>query len=71
VYPNPTTSALTFELNNAKNATVKIYDLKGNMVCSKDLSSMNTVQVSNLASGLYNYIVTTNEGSTKGKFVKE
>jgi len=71
VYPNPTTSSLTFELNNAKNATVKIYDLKGNMVCSKDLSSMNTVQVSNLSSGLYNYIVTTNEGSTKGKFVKE
>ncbi len=71
VYPNPTTSTLTFELNNAKNATVKIYDLKGNMVCSKDLSSMNTVQVSNLASGLYNYIVTSNEGSTNGKFVKE
>ena len=71
VYPNPTTSTLTFELNNAKNAMVKIYDLKGNMVYTKDLSSSNTIQVASLSSGLYNYIVTTNEGSSTGKFVKE
>ena len=70
VYPNPTTSSLTFELNNAVNASVKIYDLKGNVVVSANLNG-TAVDVKGLSSGLYNYVVTSNEGTTKGKFVKQ
>ncbi len=70
VYPNPTTATLTFELNNATNTSVRIYDLKGNVVVATNLNGSN-VDVRALSAGLYNYVVTSNEGTTKGKFIKE
>jgi len=62
IYPNPATSEFTIELPNGKPFTAEIYNLTGKCVKrSADLNSGETIQVSELNSGIYLVKITSNK----------
>ena len=61
VYPNPATTRLTIDLNEAGNANVKIYNILGQVVIEETLQNIsNNINIAELSSGLY--IVRVNQG---------
>ncbi len=68
IYPNPTKDILNFEGLNAASIEVSIFDILGKNVLNKSLNSSETLNVSQLESGLYT--ITINE-TFASKFIKE
>ncbi len=71
-YPNPTTDVLNINLN--ENATtVSVLSLDGKLISTENVNSnIVTLNVSDLASGVYFYEVVTAEGDKlRNKFVKK
>ncbi len=59
VYPNPTTSYVTFGLNDEKAKYADIYDLTGKKLASVELTGKVTkVDVSSYDNGMYIYVIT-------------
>lgn len=75
VYPNPFTSQVTFNFDNEiNNGSIKIYDVQGKVVMSKENVSGRQVIVErgNLNSGMYFYSITKdNQDICKGKLIVE
>lgn len=80
LYPNPVKENLTaeFELNKSVNdATVKVFDINGRLVMSKDVNllqrGVNKVQlnVNNLKKGVYIMTLTTSKEQKTNKFIVE
>ena len=75
LYPNPAVSTVT--LSNGKGLqldTAAIYDIDGKLVRNIDLSSMGTeksIDVSNLASGVYLVQIQGENGSTVKRLIKK
>jgi hypothetical protein len=72
VYPNPAESYFTIVSSQGKLALVELYDLKGQCVISRKLSSVNNeVQVNDfsLLPGVYFYKIVTSSASCYGKIV--
>lgn len=67
VYPNPTSSQLTLQTVN-KIAQVKIYNMLGALVQTESSKSFSVDQ---LPVGVYVIDITTNEGISHSRFVKE
>jgi hypothetical protein len=63
VYPNPTSSNFNLKYNmpkSSENITVSVYDVLGNLVVSKSLSStegITKIETSNLTNGTYVYVI--------------
>ena len=63
VYPNPTSSNFNLKYNmpkSSENITVSVYDVLGNLVVSKSLSSTEgnaKIETSNLTNGTYIYVI--------------
>jgi hypothetical protein len=54
MYPNPASSTVYFDLNDAKNYTVNIFDITGKLqIQSTITATQNTVDVSSLRAGMY------------------
>jgi len=54
VFPNPTTAAVYFETTaNLQNQTVSVYNLSGQLVTEKQISTENTLDLSGLSAGMY------------------
>lgn len=75
LYPNPTKNELTVKSSNplSKIQTISIYDLQGQLIQTVSISdsSIETIQISNLSSGMYLANITDSNGiSTMKKFVK-
>lgn len=71
VYPNPVQNELFISSNNVDKTTVKVIDLNGNVVIQKILStSVNSVDTSILTKGMYLIQVSSNEGTTTKKVIK-
>lgn len=70
IYPNPTTEALTVNVNSKINS-VDIYDLSGKLVRNTSVSAENKVNVQDLKNGTYVLKVNTEAGSTAHKFIKK
>jgi hypothetical protein len=68
IYPNPTKDILNFEGFNTPSIEVSIFDILGKRVLEKSVSNGNTIDVSELANGVYT-IKINNEVSSK--FIKE
>ena len=75
VYPNPTETNLTFQLNeNSKEYKLKIFDITGKVYKKTSLNGVSTtIDVSVLSKGVYLYYIYNREGSRllRGKFVKQ
>ena len=71
LYPNPTSGKVTIEVNNLTHVSVSVYDLNGRIIKTKDLSSFdNSVDISNLQSGMYLFKIKSQEGETIKKVLK-
>ena len=76
VYPNPASTALTFDVQNPSNQaqTLKIYDLAGKMLFEKPISPNEltiNLQVSDFTNdnGVYIYSISSNQNTFTGKFI--
>lgn len=71
VYPNPADFNINFNLSVAQKGTVEITDITGRVVVSQSLSgaAVTTVNVSNVAPGLYLYNLVTGSQSFSGKII--
>ncbi len=70
VYPNPTTGVLNIQLQNNSTATALVYDIMGRKVLSKKINTTDTLNVSNLNSGVYILQITTKNGTISKRIVK-
>ena len=71
IYPNPATEEATvlFDLDKSASVTINVYDALGRIVYTVPAQQMNngtqqvTVPVASLASGVYNVVLSTGNGS--------
>ena len=72
IYPNPATTRLTVDLNEADKANVTIYNILGQAVIEETLHGIsNSINIAELSSGLYFVKVTQNGRSHTVKISKE
>ena len=73
VYPNPATNTLTINLSSfIKNETIEITDVLGKQIYKQSLSGINTIiDISKWSEGVYFYHVKGDNGTERGKFLKE
>src|ERR1035437_10114592 len=76
VYPNPSESILNIGFSKDLNTKIdfKIYDVSGRLVSDDEFYGTvkpNTINISNLNSGIYFYEVLSDNGIIRNKFIKE
>lgn len=70
LYPNPTTSQLTFAAKyDLSGSVIHIYDMAGRLL-SEIRPASNTIDVSRLSAGVYNLVLITNGKKITRQFVK-
>lgn len=69
MFPNPTTDVISVNLRNTIATSLTLIDLEGKKVLSNRDS--NTIDISKVASGLYLLQVSTSNGSTTRKVIKQ
>ncbi len=70
VYPNPATT--TFTVNVAETVkSILIYDIAGRLISSYANLNDNTVGVESLVSGVYQVVITTDEGTYTSRLIKK
>ena len=71
IYPNPAKELLYIELNDYQNATIEIFNLKGQLMLVNPLDSKNTeLNITNLRSGYYLVKINQKEGLLVKRFIK-
>ncbi|MDA8886470.1 T9SS type A sorting domain-containing protein [Bacteroidia bacterium] len=65
IYPNPATDVITINFSLDKIVTVKIYDILGNTMITKNVRSGDRIDISELAKGVY--VVRTESNSQFSK----
>ena len=71
LYPNPTKDFVTIEINVLDNVKLKIFDVNGQFIFSKELkTTSNTINISHFASGVYLFEVSNDNGKTIKKVIK-
>jgi hypothetical protein len=72
IYPNPASGIVNFEFANVlDNGNLKIFTMNGRLVKEVNLSNQKsiTLDISDLKSDGYIYLLTTNDGYQTGKFI--
>jgi hypothetical protein len=70
VYPNPASGAINVVTNNGEAATIRITSMNGKMVLNQSVNQTeNTVNISDLTSGIYFYEVNTQNAVSRGKLI--
>ena len=71
MYPNPTNNFVTVEINDLTNAKLQVLDITGKILMNQALNAnSNNVDVQHLPSGMYLFKVSSNEGTSTGKIIK-
>ena len=74
ISPNPVTTILNIQFSkNLTNGNIKVFDLLGKQILTKEISSNNLTQlnVSNLSKGMYLVKVTSGKNVQTKRFLKE
>jgi hypothetical protein len=71
VYPNPVARLLNVRIGKAKAGSVKIVDLRGNVVMDVNMADHAALDISHLTNGVYFVKVMSNEIQVVTKIVKE
>ncbi|GHT64823.1 hypothetical protein AGMMS50239_23270 [Bacteroidia bacterium] len=71
IYPNPVADVLNIASGSLRIKNVKIMDALGKIIRIDDALKSNTINVSNLTSGLYAIQITTDNGVVTKMFVKK
>ena len=70
IYPNPSSGNINIELNNSSSNThIRIYNVLGHIVFSKETANQNSYKISNLKSGIYFVHVHNQKQNYYTKFV--
>ena len=71
IYPNPVSNELFLMLNTTAKTKVEVVDSNGRIVIQKSVSTpTSSVDTSNLATGIYFVKISSSEGSTTKKMIK-
>lgn len=72
ISPNPATAKITIDFGskNAEHATVEIYDSSGKRIKSENLSDQNSINVQELAKGVYFLKIKNGSATSAQKFIK-
>lgn len=72
LYPNPTSARVNIELGASAQGKVEIFDLNGRMMQSATLQGQSqSINMAGMASGVYFFKITTDQGNTVRKVVKQ
>jgi len=72
IYPNPSSDYLTLKLSQNTKATIKIYNLLGEIKYTSIMSSPETtIDIADLAKGIYIVEVATEKNVMREKFIKQ
>jgi hypothetical protein len=73
IYPNPTTGQFTISLTEAGNYNVEVYNTIGQVMYAATLTNANShsINLGNVASGIYTAVIRNNQGSYKKLLIKE
>ncbi|MDY0197694.1 MAG: T9SS type A sorting domain-containing protein [Tenuifilaceae bacterium] len=72
IYPNPTNGILNFNFAGEQVQTIKLVDITGKTVLEKtNVSHSETIDISNLANGLYLVVVQTDKENISSKILKQ
>lgn len=71
VYPNPVVNDLYFDLGDLNVADVKVSDVEGNLIVNRSVNNHYSLNVSNMASGIYLLQITSGNKASTIKFVKQ
>ena len=63
VYPNPSEGIVTVTNDNGTANTINVYDMVGNVVLSKDVSTSTTIDLSSVGTGMYVVKVSSDNGT--------
>ena len=63
VYPNPSNGIITVTNNNASTNNIIVYDMLGNRLYSKEVSSSTNIDLSSNGAGIYLVQVSNEYGS--------
>ncbi len=72
IYPQPSTAAIIFQLNNYYNA-ISVFDLNGALVYTENISGKNSITINCMdwVSGMYFYQLSYANGTSSGKILVE
>jgi len=71
LYPNPAKNEVFLQLQSLKNAQLQVVNVNGGVVISQQLNNTtNTINTTNLPNGIYLFRVSTDEGITTTKILK-
>ncbi len=72
IFPNPTVTDVTIEFESLTNPSLQVFDVNGRVLLYQNLNSINgKINTSNLPVGMYLFKITSNEGTSISKLVKE
>jgi hypothetical protein len=72
IYPNPANDKITIQnLDENTSNSIEIFDISGPVVINQTIQKDNSIDVSNLASGLYIVKVSNSSGALVSKLIKE
>ena len=72
VYPNPATSQVTIDAKEIDNLNLEVSDANGRKILEQKLNgSSNTININQLASGIYLFKVNSSQGSAITKVIKK
>jgi hypothetical protein len=63
VYPNPSEGLITVTNKNGTDNTIYVYDLVGNLLVSKEVSTDTTIDLSSVSTGMYVVKVSNDQGT--------
>jgi len=74
IYPNPSSTEISFNLNISNTENVKLFDINGKLIYASSIINQNntvTINIENLDNGLYFINVIDNNGTfRRSKFTK-
>jgi hypothetical protein len=70
LYPNPATDGFYIETGK-KSMTISVYNLNGTIILTRQVTGNDFVNISSLPKGMYIVKLTTTEGTTERKMMKE
>ena len=69
IYPNPTSEYFNIDVSKLSNVQINVYSLSGRNVISESIKGNARIDVNNLSTGIYNVVITSNEGVSSKKLI--
>ena len=69
IYPNPNNGNFAIETNSATKQTLQLFDVNGKLVLIQTIIGKTNIDAGNLAEGVYNLNITTNDGVINKRLV--